>query len=283
MNEVLEKHLTVSKNDQTLLDILSENCPQISKRKLKLAMKYGAVWLTPAKQNTKTTRTQRAKKILQCGDQVHLYYNEAFLFSEVTPAKLISDEGEYSVWNKPCGMLSQGTKWGAHTCITRWIEIFGLTLNRLPERPAFLVHRLDRATNGLIIVAHSKKAARQLSNLFETRKVEKHYSAVVPGRFSVEPFSILDSEVDGKQALTIILSTKFNLQTNQTSVMLKIETGRKHQIRKHLSEIGFAIVGDRLYAGINADQLPDLMLRSCYLNFICPFSNIEKAYRLDGY
>lgn len=281
MNEVFERHLTVCKAPQILLDLLSENCPQISKQKLKLAMKYGAVWIS--RDGCKTVRVRRAKKVLKIGDEVHFYYDESILFSDITPAKLVADEGDFSVWNKPCGMFSQGTKWGDHNSIARWIEIFGLTINRLPERPVFLVHRLDRATNGLIIVAHSKKTARLLSALFETRKVEKRYSAVVSGRFAAKPSSFLDSDVDGKRALTIILSTKFNPQTNQTSVMLKIETGRKHQIRKHLSELGFAIVGDRLYAGINTDQVSDLMLRSCYLNFICPLSNIDKTYRLDGY
>jgi len=286
MNEAFDKHLTVSKDTQTLIDLLSENCPQISKQKLKLAMKYGAVWLTGKnKQNNKTVRVRRAKKELKLGDEVHLYYDESILFADITPAKLVSDEGEYSVWDKPCGMFSQGTKWGDHSSITRWIEIFGFELNQLQPRPVFLVHRLDRATNGLVLVAHNKKMASQLAELFENRKIEKHYSALVPGCYSPESLMQLDEGIDGRSALTVILSSEYLSEKDQTLLSLKIETGRKHQIRKHLAAIGHPVIGDRLYTNAEREfkNYPDLMLRSCYLKFICPFSAQQRIYQLPSY
>ncbi len=283
----VEKHLTVCKSEQTILDCLSENCPQISRQKLKLAMKYGAVWLTPKAQNNQsrnTIRIRRAKKLLQKGDQVHLYYNEAILFSEFKPARLVSDEGEYSIWDKPCGMFSQGTKWGDHTAITRWVELFGLSQNDLLERSCFLVHRLDRATSGLIIVAHSKKAAQLLSELFENRKIDKQYSVRVKGQYpSATTMQRLTRDIDGKSAATIVISSEYLVDKNQTSLILKIDTGRKHQIRKHLSEVGYAIIGDRLYGEyiINGEGRSDLMLKSCYLAFECPITQNQMCYQLS--
>ena len=285
LSQAFEKHFTARKNDQTIIDLLSDHCPAISRQKLKLAMQYGAVWLTSIKQKTKTVRVRRAKRTLLCGDEVHLYYNEDFLFSEITPAKLISDEGAYSVWNKPNGMFSQGTKWGDHSSITRWVEVFGLALNGLQSRQTYLVHRLDKASNGLILVAHTKKMTSQLADLFENRKVEKHYSAVVRGQYSLERLSQLKADIDGKPALTVILSSEYTLDDDLTSLVLKIKTGRKHQIRKHLSCVGFPIIGDRLY-GNDKDEIKnqsDLMLRSCYLAFNCPFSQHRRIYQLESY
>lgn len=290
MNESIdafEKHLTVCESNQTILDCLSENCPQISKQKLKLAMKYGAVWITPKARNnksSKTTRIRRAKKILQAGDQVHLYYDETILFSDIKSAILISDEGEYSIWNKPCGMFSQGGKWGDHTSIARWVELFGLAENGLSTKPCFLVHRLDRATNGLIVIAHSKQAANQLAQLFETRKIQKRYVAVVSGEYSLENNSTeIDLDIDGKHATSNILSADYHSDVDQTILIVEIKTGRKHQIRRHLSAVGFAIVGDRLYSGEqdNSEIQPDLMLKACFIEFVCPFQKTTKTYILD--
>jgi len=267
-----EKHLLVKSSDQIAIAFLSQNIPDISKQTLKQAMQYGAVWLT---KNGKTNRVRRAKKILDIGDELHLYYNEQTLFGEIPPARLIADEVEYSVWDKPCGMFSQGTKWGDHTSISRWVELFGLEQNNIPQRPCFLVHRLDRATSGLIIVAHSKKMASQLVNLFETRQIEKRYTAVVSGHYVAEPErQDLEADIDGKSAKSIILSAEYDEDKDQTSLLVKIESGRKHQIRKHLSGVGYPIIGDRLYGEKDIDDKPlsDLMLRSCFLEFVCPVS-----------
>jgi len=296
MNEsgpFFEKHLTVCKSNQTILDCLSENCPQISKQTLKLAMKYGAVWITPQyckdqprndqSQNnlsSKTARIRRAKKILQTGDQVHLYYNEAILFSEIKSAKLVSDEGEYSIWNKPCGMFSQGGKWGDHTSITRWVELFGLGLNQLEQRPCFLVHRLDRATRGIILVAHSKQVANQFSKLFEQRKIYKQYRAIVAGQYPNETsFQILMDDIDHKKAKTKILSIDYDKELNRSMLTLTIETGRKHQIRKHLAGVDFPVIGDRFH-GVGKDTEIDLQLVASQLSFVCPLTSEQRCYSI---
>lgn len=273
-----EKHISISSSDQNVIDCLSQSTPDISKQKLKQAMRYGAVWLT---NKGKTNRVRRAKKVVEVGDELHLYYDEKILFGEIPPARLVADEGDYSVWDKPSGMLSQGTKWGDHSSITRWVELFGLELNGITHRPCFLVHRLDRATRGLIIVAHSKKAASKLASLFETRQIEKRYTAIVSGCYpNNKKYQELDSDINGKSAKTIVLSSEYDEQANQTKVLVKIETGRKHQIRKHLAGIGYPIIGDRLYGKIDDDL--DLQLTANALSFQCPISESTKSYSLDN-
>ncbi len=279
--EPFEKHIQIKDSEQTLVGSLIDNCPQISHQKIKLALKYGAVWLTT--QRKKATRIRRAKKILSIGDEVHLYYNESILFSEISQARLIADEGEYSVWNKPCGMFSQGTKWGDHHSIARWVELFGLEKYNLKLRPTFLVHRLDRATSGLIIVAHSKKMSSRLAQLFETRQVKKHYTASVHGDFSNSLVSkIIDEEIDGKKATTIILSSSHEPENNLSNLTLEIKTGRKHQIRKHLSMLGYPIIGDRLYGNtLISQETSDLMLTSHLLEFECPIDQLLRTYTIN--
>jgi len=284
-----EMHQSVLDTDSTAISLLSQHCTDVSNKELKLALQRGAVWLTHGKS---TNRIRRAKKRLVPGDELHLYFDEAILFSEINPAALVADQIDYSLWNKPCGMYSQGTKWGDHSAICRWIELQGFKENLLPERPAFLVHRLDRATQGLIIVAHSKQATIKLTGLFANRNVRKHYLARVFGHFPEASLNETICEpIEGKQATTRILEISYDAALDQSMLKIQLETGRKHQIRRHLAGLGFPIIGDRLYgdriacnsASLNSKiEMPDLQLQSCFLEFTCPFSHELKSFELPA-
>jgi tRNA pseudouridine32 synthase / 23S rRNA pseudouridine746 synthase len=76
--------------------------------------------------------------------------------------KLIADEASFRIWYKPAGLMLAGTKFGDHCAINRWVET-----NQLPQRPVFIVHRLDRFATGLMILAHTKQAAGQISEQFQ--------------------------------------------------------------------------------------------------------------------
>jgi len=236
---------------------------------MKRAMKNGAVWLESAHG---IARIRRVKKILSAGDRLHIYYDEKIQNSEPDAAILIADEGQYSIWNKPYGMYSQGTKWGDHYTVYRYAET---QLN--PQRPAFPVHRLDRAANGLIIIAHSKKIATAFLALFKERKIQKHYKATVEGQLDkIELPLVLNNNIDNKTALSKIIAAE--KKGKNTTITIEIETGRKHQIRKHLAEYGHPIVGDRLYG--SGQTTENLKLQACYLKFTCPLSHEIKEYSL---
>ncbi len=254
----------------TLFDSLEKTEYVLSKAQLKEAIGKGALWLTRGKH---TQRLRRVKKLLQTGDQLHFYYNSAVLASKVPKAILISDESDYSVWYKPYAMLSQGSKWSDHCTIARYAQ-----QHLTPERAVFIVHRLDRAATGLILIAHSKKAARALSSLFENRTLhnntlEKHYQIIVHGNHSVnEQPQVIINDIEGKSARSTFICLAYNEKKHQSLIKVKIDSGRKHQIRIHAARIGLPIVGDRLYGIADKNEEQNLQLCAVSLSFICPLS-----------
>lgn len=273
-----EIHLTVKQTDDTsnkAVDLLYQACiddgHELSKQALKQVMQKGAVWLTD---NGKTQRLRRAKKSLANGQELHLYYNDDALSDEFEHPILVKDCGDFSVWYKPSGMMSQGSKWGDHSTIARFAQ---LTLS--PERPAFLVHRLDRATQGLIVIAHSKQAVRGLTHLFEHRQITKKYQAVVGGDFNESREYTTD--IDERSAYTKVSLIKSCQNHDRSLVDVEIGSGRKHQIRRHLSDDGFAILGDRLYGSANESTPYNLQLCAYYLAFECPISGEQQIFSTE--
>ncbi|MGD9000871.1 MAG: RNA pseudouridine synthase [Granulosicoccaceae bacterium] len=254
----LEQHLDIDAPDRTAVDWLAENT-DLSKQRIKLAMHNGAVWITHGQQ---TRRLRRASKPLQNGDTLHLYYDTNVLDAIPVPSELLSDRDAYSIWFKPPGMFSQGSKWSDHCTVYRWAE-----QHLTPQRPAFIVHRLDRAASGLIIIAHEKRIAAALAAKFRTREVEKHYRVITHGCFPAQDMT-LDSDIDGKPAISHVLRLAYDASADRSLLEVGIETGRKHQIRRHLSEAGYPVVGDRLYG--NKTDKQDLQLCAVSLAFTCP-------------
>ena len=265
---VIESHLSVSNGEASAVDLLASETG-LSRSAIKQVMQSGAVWLT---RGAHSRRLRRAKSKLQEGDELHLYYNPELLNSEPPNAQLIADEGDYSVWYKPAGMFTQGTKWGDSHSIVRWAE-----QHIKPERTAKLVHRLDRHTSGLILLAHSKKAAAALSGLFASRDIKKSYEALVVGEIGPVGWEQrVEEPVDEKPAASVV--TVLANAHGCSHVGVAIETGRRHQIRCHLSGLGFAIVGDRLYG---QDHPTGMHLAAVDLAFCCPLTQEPRHYSLE--
>ena len=265
-----EKHLIVEQDSVSAVDFLALNTP-LSKQKIKLVMQKGAVWL---EQGKKVQRLRRAKRALNRNDVVHIYYDEHVLDREPNEPELIADFGEYSVWNKPYGLLSQGSKWGDHCTVTRWAE-----QHLKPQRSSFVVHRLDRAANGLIVIAHHKKSAAALSALFQSRNIEKRYRIWVHGNFIQQGEALkVDHSIDSRNAVSYFTKLEYDAGMDRSLLDVSIETGRKHQIRIHSAYLGFPVVGDRLH-GVEVDK-EDLQLNAYFMSFECPFNNELREFDL---
>jgi len=276
---VTDKHVN-DEGSETAISILEKYSvtqgARLSKSEFKQAISKGALWLTPVKNKKQTQRLRRVKKHLLVGDELHFYFNSEVLSTTVPQALLIEDLVDYSVWFKPYGMLSQGSKWSDHCTIARFAQ------QNLPnERPAFIVHRLDRAATGLILIAHSKKAARALSNMFEFHQLEKHYQIILHGdhRKRSQP-DVIDSDVNGKKARSTFSCLTYDEISKRSLIKVKIDSGRKHQIRIHAASINMPVVGDRLHGVADKGEQCDLQLCAVSLRFVCPLSEQERLFEL---
>ena len=155
---------------------------------------------------------------------------------------------------------------------------------------ALSVHRLDYATSGLIIVARSKTVQRQLSILFEQRKIVKSYTAIVAGLLKQDtgsvdlplicdwpnrPLQKVDFEL-GKPSRTLYQCIERDSKTESSRVELTPITGRSHQLRVHMQQLGHPILGDQFYAPEsirNASRV--LCLHATRLHFLHPVTNAK--------
>jgi tRNA pseudouridine32 synthase/23S rRNA pseudouridine746 synthase len=290
-----ELHLNVEQ-ETTAIALLNQHC-DLSINQLKNAINKGALWHTKTKKNTPivthnniveeavkksfnkyTKRLRRAKALLAIGDALHFYYDENILILQPEPAQLIADLHAYSIWYKPYGMLCQGSKWSDHYTINRWVET-----HIEPQRPAFIVHRLDRAASGLIIIAHSKKAAKAFSQLFEQHQLTKTYQIISHGDHRAHPQpEKITFPIDNKVANSSFYLLEYNNEYNLSLIKVNIGSGRKHQIRKHAAAINLPVVGDRLH-GDKKQHYPDqlnLQLCAVSLAFTCPITKKKQIVEL---
>ena len=241
----------------------------LPKGRIKVAMANGA--LLVKKPGAKWQRLRRATASLPSGSSIKLSYDPVLLAIKPEPPELISDCSNYSVWFKSPGLLSQGNEWGDHCSVLRLVE-----QSFANNRHVFLIHRLDRDACGLIVVAHDKKSAGLLSNLFSGRDINKSYLVRVEGQLP-QSITRIDTPLDGKAAV----STVEIISVDQDSSLLavSIETGRKHQIRRHLSQIGHPVRGDALYGVKNPGGLH---LAATKLDFMCPVRGQQVIFELSS-
>lgn len=206
------------------------------------------------------------EKLLE-GDEVSFEIPEeksAVLEAENINFPVIFEDEHILVINKPAGLVVHPGA-GVHegTLVNALLGYSEETFRPMDEegRPG-IVHRLDKETSGVLIVAKSRKAKEKLMASFANRKVDKYYLALVRGHIrmgigTLETFigrskenrqkmrSYDEEEGIGKEAVTHYKVLAHN--KGATLLKVKIETGRTHQIRVHLSEMGFPVIGDKIY------------------------------------
>lgn len=227
-------------------------------------MNKGAVWI---RKKGSMHRLRKATTLLHDGDQLEMHYDSLLLSLKPPEPKLVSDQAHYSVWDKPSGLMAQGTMYGDHCSLLRRAEIFFRG-----NRKVFPVHRLDREADGIMIIAHTKEAAARLSELFQKNEVEKKYRIEVLGDLAEKgKTGSISLPLDGKKTMTEYEVASYDQTKNISVADVIIKTGRTHQIRRHFDMIGHPVMGDPKYGKGNKNR-EGMKLTAVSLKFHCPFS-----------
>ncbi len=229
---------------------------------------------------------------VQIGDNIEINIPEAketSIKAENIPVEVVYEDNDIIVVNKPKGMVvhpANGNPDG--TLVNAIMAMCKGSLSGIGGeiRPG-IVHRLDKDTSGLLIVAKNDLAHINMSNQIKDRQVKKIYIALVKGNINENEATInmpigrstkdrkkMAVRKDGKEAITHFKVLK--RYKNYTLLEVKIDTGRTHQIRVHMAEIGHPVVGDMVYSkGKNEFGVEGQMLHSKSLDFKHPITGKE--------
>ena len=181
---------------------------------------------------------------------------------------VVTEKDDFIIFNKPAGILSQGDNSGAYSIndylIGYLLEKGDITGESLSTVKPSVCNRLDRNTSGLIICSKNLKGARLVNAFFHDRDINKYYLALCCGRFDMEGDRIafvkkdekenklLFTTEDDSEAMEIRNGFEVIESTDDLSLLkIHLYTGKSHQIRAHLSQMGFPITGDPKYGGNN--------------------------------
>lgn len=274
----------VDENDENkrLDSFLSEITPDVSRSKIQSLIKNGGVKLND--------EAKKPSYQLKENDKIEFELpqdEEIKIEPQNIPLEIVYEDENMLVVNKPSGMLTHPTAIEReNTLVNALLYHFGDNLsdiNGVFRRG--ILHRLDRNTSGLLMIAKNNKAHEFLANQIKEHTITKKYRAVVKGVVEKDEFEI-DSPIgrnpnqphkmavreDGKPSKTIVkILERFK---DATYLELTLVTGRTHQIRVHMKSINHPVYNDTLYgAGQGKVKTEEQVLQSYYLRFTKPFED----------
>lgn len=205
--------------------------------------------------------------------------------------KIVFEDGDLLVMDKPAGLVVTRAKTIREETVQDWIEEnYKLSNYLIANCRSGIVHRLDKETSGLLLVAKTKEAFVNLQKQFKERRVKKKYFALVHGKLEPKKGEIVlpvgrtkkDREkfgvvIEGRRARTkykILRYCDTGMLGGLSFLELEPLTGRTHQLRVHLAFLGHPIVADLKYCGKRAKKdrhfCPRMFLHAHYLGFVHP-------------
>ena len=194
-------------------------------------------------------RRAKPEALVRAGDRIQLYIDFEKPAETIKPRlaltklDIVYEDNALLVLNKPAGIaVHEGKTVGKRESVLGILETQYRDRGIKPQ----LVHRLDKDTSGLLLVAKNLESAKELENCFETGAVEKEYLCLLVGRLPNNEGKI-DFPLPGREGNTVRAFTRYRLVKKFSEVTLvraAIETGRLHQIRLHFAKLGYPVVMD---------------------------------------
>lgn len=249
----------------SLLEFIEQLAPESSKNTLRS-------WIAAGRVRVCGERVEKANARVLPGQEVIIGSKPIFIGNAI---RIVYEDREIVVLEKPAGLLSVETDFEKET------TVHAILKRRLKGRQVFPVHRLDRETSGIMLFAYTESARDALKDQFEERLIDKTYRAVVEGALTPalgiwesyleeDEFYRVSSTIHperGKLAVTRYEVVKSNPRYSLLS--LKLETGRKNQLRVHCADAGYPIAGDSKY-GAGTDPADRLCLHAHRIVFAHP-------------
>ncbi|MDP3879554.1 MAG: RluA family pseudouridine synthase [Dehalococcoidales bacterium] len=278
MSNLREFHLVVTEEGARLDKYVSQHYPEISRTQVQKLIGDGNIRVND--------RTARAGLKLSAGDRLTINLTPptpASLAPENIPLNILYEDADLLVIDKPAGLtVHPAPGHPAHTLANAVLS----RLSELPDsgdwqRPG-IVHRLDKDTSGVIVVARNSTAHQYLADQFKSRTVAKTYLVLVRGRLTPQDGAIeapIGRDRRNRERMAVVAEdkgrearTKYHVVRyigNYTLLEVRPQTGRTHQIRVHLAAIGYPVVGDKVY-GVKSDHLSRQFLHASRLGFRLP-------------
>lgn len=225
--------------------------------------------------------------ILHQGDNVKIKWIRNNFDQKLSGFSVVFEDEHLIVIDKQVGVLSVASETERNKTVYNFLKIYVKNID--PSNKIFIVHRLDRDTSGLMIYAKSEKVQKLFQESWKDLVTERIYIAVVEGVFK-ENSGVISSYLhenkamvvysdqnskDGKEAITNFNVIKRNAKYSMLEV--KLDTGRKNQIRVHMQEAGHPIINDKKY-GSTVNPIGRLGLHSRTISFIHPITNQQLHY-----
>lgn len=266
--------------DSRIDSYLAEIMPNLSRSQIQKGIKQGVVSV-----NSNSVKPSYTLKVGDIIEFEKISNEEEPIKAENIPLEIVWEDENMAVVNKPSGMLTHPTTVEREgTLVNALLYKYGDNLSDLNgEFRRGIVHRLDRNTSGLIMIAKNNQTHEYLVNEMKEKKFTKKYLAVVRGNIDNDVFEINKPigrdprhpekqcvTPDGKKSLTIVkVLERFD---GATLVELTLVTGRTHQIRVHMASIGHPVFNDTLYGfGKIRIKTEEQVLQSYKLEFNKPF------------
>ncbi|MBQ2833379.1 MAG: RluA family pseudouridine synthase [Clostridia bacterium] len=279
MDQIIE--LTVAASDSGMrIDAYLRANTELSRSRLSALIQEGAIIVNGTAENKPSFK-------VETGQTIRLSVPEARpvdIVPQNIPIDILYQDSDVVMVNKPCGMVVHPAAGNEDRTLVNALLYHIKDLSGIggEMRPG-IVHRLDKDTSGLILVAKNDHAHTLLSEQFKERSMEKHYRAVAFGNFS-DDHGLIDAPIArhpvDRKKMAIVPAGKPSqtewsvLERLKSATYLDVHllTGRTHQIRVHMHSIGHPLLGDRIYApNIKTSvHIPRLMLHAYSLSFTHP-------------